>query len=246
MVNSINLIEQLRDAEFHGVRELAEAAEAYLRSTKTSPQKGTATEFPNERTVRYYITEGLLDQAIKRKGVTSVFGYEHLLTLLVIKKLQADGVPIKVIKDLISDKTIDELEELFGEEVKVFSNQSDLDAYQTSIGHTDESEVKIFDQVDFEASGHAPPAAAPPKNKAREYLESLLMSRTKKTGSRPSVEASQTPVANTSSSDWRRYEIVPGVELHISRRFRPPRGDLFRQRILVLIDGILGARESNR
>jgi DNA-binding transcriptional MerR regulator len=246
MVNSKHLIEQLRDAEFNGVRELAEAAEAYLRSTKTSPQKGTATEFPNERTVRYYITEGLLDQAIKRKGVTSVFGYEHLLTLLVIKKLQADGVPIKVIKDLIADKSVDELEKLLGEEVKVFTSQSDLDTYRTSVGHTDDSEVMTFNDVMFSASRPDPPASAPPKNKAREYLESLLMDRTKKSGPKPDDAGTAQVAKTTSTSDWRRYEIVPGVELHISRRFRPPKDDSFRQRILVLIDGVLGSRESNK
>jgi DNA-binding transcriptional MerR regulator len=245
MVNSLNSIEQLRDAEFHGVRELAEAAKAYLSSTKTSPQKSTATEFPNERTVRYYITEGLLDQAIKRKGVTSVFGYEHLLTLLVIKKLQADGVPIKVIKDLIANKPFDELEKLLGEEVKVFTNRPELDAYRTSIGHTDDSEVMTFNDVQFSASRLDPPASAPRKNKAREYLESLLMDRTKKSGSKPDDASTTQTGKATSTSDWRRYEIVPGVELHISRRFRAPKDDSFRQRILVLIDGILGSRESN-
>lgn len=240
------LTEELRDAEFHGVRELAEAAEKLLRSSGTSQEKGTVAEYPNERTVRYYITEGLLDQAIKRKGVTSVFGYEHLLTLLVIKKLQADGVPIKVIKDLISNKSIDELEKLLGEEVKVFTSLTELDEYRTSTGHTDDSEVMTFNDVLFSASRLDTPASAPPKNKAREYLESLLMDRTKMPGPKPKDASKTQPANTTSTSDWRRYEIVPGVELHISRRFRPPRDESFRQRILVLIDGILGTRGSHR
>ena len=243
-----NSLEQLRQAEFHGVRELAQAAAVVLSSIGSSQERGTVAEYPNERTIRYYITEGLLDQAIKRKGVTSVFGYEHLITLLVIKKLQSDGVPIKVIKDLLADKRVDELEKLLGEEVHVFTNQADLDSFRTSIGHTDDNEVVFGSSPELPASPVPPAAAAEPKrNKAKEYLESLLLARTSRTEtSPPPLPAAPTPLASSVTSDWRRYEIVPGFEVHIARRFRVPQDESFKKRILVLVDGILRSRESRK
>ena len=243
-------LHDLKDLEYHGVRELAKAAEGYLRSAGTSQERGTVAEYPNERTVRYYITAGLLDSAIKRSGVTSVFGYEHLLTLLVIKKLQSDGVPIKVIKDLLADKSVDELEKLLGEEVHVFTKQSDLDSFRSSTGHKDASEVMFASLSELPASAAPLPAAAsePKRNKAKEYLESLLLARTRRTESiaPPSSLSTPAPLPSSVTSDWRRYEIVPGLELHIARRFRVPQDESFKKRILVLVDGILRARESRK
>lgn len=237
----VKQLEDLKDIEYHGVRELARAAEHFLRTTGTIQGKGTVADYPNERTIRYYITEGLLDQAIEKRGVTSVFGYEHLLTLLVVKKLQSDGLPISVIKNLIAGKAIEELEKLLGEEVHVFTDQDELDKFRASIGHTDDTEV-----VTLASMAPPPMAASPPpkKNDAKEYLESLLFERGEKRESasarRPSPPQ---PPLSRGTSDWRRYELLPGVEIHISRSFRAPKDANWRQRLLVLIDGILDSRE---
>ena len=236
-------LDSLKGMTFEGVRGLAYAAKQLLESIGTSQEKGTVKDFPNERTIRYYITEGLLDQAIEKRGVTSVFGYEHLLTLLVIKKLQSDGLPISVIKTLITGKSAEELEKLFGEEVHVFSSERELEEFRRSTGHTDESEVQ---RVALPMAAAAPPLPEPPKkNAAKEYLESLLFSPRRNEEIEPPALA-RTPVPpprTPGSTDWRRYEIVPGVELHIARSFRPPQDKGFRNRLLVLIDGILQSRE---
>lgn len=238
-----NSLEALKNVEYFGVRELARAAEHFLRSSGTSQEKGTVKDFPNERTIRYYITEGLLDQAIEKRGVTSIFGYEHLLTLLVIKKLQSDGLPISVIKSVLSGRSVDDLEKLLGEEVRVFSSEQDLDDFRRSIGHTDDSEVQ---RIDIPMAAADLPPEPPTKNAAKQYLESLLLDpgRTHDPGP-PAMSRSSAPVPARPAvtSDWRRYEIVPGVELHIARSFRPPQDKGFRNRLLVLIDGILQSRE---
>lgn len=236
-----NALDALKNVEYTGVRELARAAEHFLRSTGTSQEKGTVKDFPNERTIRYYITEGLLDQAIEKRGVTSIFGYEHLLTLLVIKKLQSDGLPISVIKTLITGRSVEELETLFGEEVHTFTSESELEDFRRSIGHTDDNEVQ---RVALPMAA-APPPEPPKKNAAKRYLESLLLDprRKEEPVPPPLAAAPATPPRPAATSDWRRYEIVPGVELHISRSFRPPQDKGFRNRLLVLIDGILQSRE---
>ena len=233
-------LDALKNVEYAGVRELARAAEHFLRTTGTSQEKGTVKDFPNERTIRYYITEGLLDQAIEKRGVTSIFGYEHLLALLVIKKLQSDGLPISVIKTITNGRSVEELEKLLGEDVRVFRSERELEELRRSIGHADEHEV----QRAALPVAAAPPAEAPKKNSAKRYLESLLLDpRRKEEPASPAIAPAPPPLRPAGTSDWRRYEIVPGVELHIARSFRPPQDKGFRKRLLVLIDGILQSRE---
>lgn len=241
-----NSLDPLKNVEYNGVRALAAAAEHFLRSTGTSQGKGTVKDFPNERTVRYYITEGLLDQAIEKRGVTSIFGYDHLLTLLAIKKLQSEGLPISVIKSVLSGRSVEDLEKLLGEEVHVFTSEQELEDFLRSIGNTDDSEVQ---RVALPMSAAAsPPPETPKKNAAKEYLESILLGNDRSSETRPPVRAAPAPQPAPTprlavTSEWRRYEIVPGVELHIARSFRPPQDKGFRNRLLVLIDGILRSRD---
>src|SRR5689334_17391742 len=86
-VNSVGLIlrgmrewlEAERGAKYVGVAGLAEAAARILAESGAAPQgRGTVTELPDERTVRYYLAEGLVPPAEEKQGTASVFGYRHL------------------------------------------------------------------------------------------------------------------------------------------------------------------------
>jgi DNA-binding transcriptional MerR regulator len=248
-----NELDALKTVDYAGVRELARAAKHFLQNSGTNQTKNTVTDYPNERTIRYYIAEGLLDQAIEKRGVMSIFRYEHLLTLLVIKKLQSNGLPINVIKSVLESRSVDELENLLGEEIHVFRSEKELQDFRRSVGHTDEGEVKRI-EVPFAAPTPPPPNEAhqPARSKrssAKEYLESILLGKDhrSKRGATPPSPGTSLKSVDTSlqrgTSDWRRYEIVSGVELHIARSYRPTIDATFRQRLLVLIDGILHSRE---
>lgn len=108
----------IADSEYIGVSELAAAVGAALSEIAEADRrmKSGATEIPSERTIRFYLEKGLLPKPSKRLGQTLVFGRVHLLQLLVIKKLQADGVPLSVIPDVLKKKgkTETQLEELLG------------------------------------------------------------------------------------------------------------------------------------
>ncbi|PYS98753.1 MAG: hypothetical protein DMF63_14275 [Acidobacteria bacterium] len=229
-----DLLQNLKDTEYQGVKELADAAERFLREAGPVHTKGTVAEYPNERTVRYYISSGLLTSSTEKRGLKSVFGYEHLLKLLTIKKLQADGLPISVIKDLLSDKSIEDLEKLFGEEIRVFTEREALESFRQATGHIDDSEVMEMSLGDIEAAEIDPPEA--PKSKAREYLESLLMKPKAPREDESQIlfsHALTTPQARRTTpkqpeppaepGTWKRYEVAPGLELHARDDFRPPR-----------------------
>jgi DNA-binding transcriptional MerR regulator len=109
-----DLLKNLESKKYVGVAELSAQVAAILENSNTYQEKGTVTELPDERTIRYYITENLIPPSKEKQGTASVFGYEHLLALLAIKKLQAQNLPIKKIREILVGKTISELERLLG------------------------------------------------------------------------------------------------------------------------------------
>jgi hypothetical protein len=178
----------------------------------------------------------------------------------VIKKLQADRLPISVIKTLIADKTTDELEKLFGEEIKVFTDPSELERYRRETGHTDDRDVMVLHDA---AARDEYLQKQPEKNEARKYLESLLLSRRlperaelrdeillsrvaidEDDRSEPAPQplpamaarAPAPPTPEIESKNWNRFEIAPGLELHVREDFRPA-GE--RRKLTRVIDRIL-------
>jgi DNA-binding transcriptional MerR regulator len=51
-------------------------------------------DLPNQRTIRYYTTLGLVDRAAWWRGRTALYSMRHLLQLVAIKRLQASGLSL--------------------------------------------------------------------------------------------------------------------------------------------------------
>lgn len=69
---------------------------------------------PNERLVRYYTTLGLLDRPAEMRGRTAFYGPRHILQLLAIKGLQAEGRDLKEIQQLLAGLPNQKLERIAG------------------------------------------------------------------------------------------------------------------------------------
>src|SRR5258708_9708263 len=109
-------LDSLQQKKYIGVADLADETARVLRGSGPMQEKATVTEVPDERTIRYYLNEGLLSPADEKQGTASVFGYRHLLQLLVIKKLQSEHLPIRKIRELVIARKERELERLLGDE----------------------------------------------------------------------------------------------------------------------------------
>lgn len=110
------ILDGYRNQRFFGTAELADVATSVLIKAGARPQRSKVTEFPDERTVRYYLYEGLIPAPDDKIGLKSVFGFRHLLTILVIKQLQSQHIPIRKIREIIADRPEAELEMLLGPE----------------------------------------------------------------------------------------------------------------------------------
>jgi DNA-binding transcriptional MerR regulator len=80
------------------IAELAElAAETLAATDPAGPSSGQARadgrvrDVPNERLVRWYVTVGLVDPPLSRRGRVARYGRRHLLQLVAVKRRQAEG-----------------------------------------------------------------------------------------------------------------------------------------------------------
>lgn len=73
------------------IEVLEAAAQEALAQGYDGPKTGKIRAFPDLRTLRYYTTLGLLDRPAELRGRTAYYGRRHLLQVVAIKRLQAQG-----------------------------------------------------------------------------------------------------------------------------------------------------------
>jgi DNA-binding transcriptional MerR regulator len=187
-------LESIRQRKFVGVAELAGEAAKILAESGLAQERGTVSDLPDERTVRYYLAEGLLSAAEEKQGTASVFGYRHLLQLLAVKKLQAEHLPIRKIRELVEGRELRELERLLGLEGGTASKNEALSYLEKLL-----------------TKPARPAASAQPLN-----FSSLAASSVAPNAS-PPVQHSN------SGGAWERIELEPGLELHFQSNYQPPK-----------------------
>jgi len=64
------------------------------------PRNGQVRAVPDDRTIRYYATIGLLDKPIEMRGRTAFYGKKHIAQIVAIKRLQAMGRSLAEIQQL--------------------------------------------------------------------------------------------------------------------------------------------------
>lgn len=72
-----------------------------------APKNGQVRAVPDERTIRYYGTLGLLERPLAMRGRTALYGRRHLAQIIAIKRLQTTGRSLAEIQALWS--TLDDV-----------------------------------------------------------------------------------------------------------------------------------------
>jgi DNA-binding transcriptional MerR regulator len=94
------------------IDELQAVAERALVQVPEAPPNGRVRAVPDERTIRYYTTLGLIDRPAAMQGRTALYGRRHLLQLIAIKRLQARGLSLAQLQEQLQGMTDAELERL--------------------------------------------------------------------------------------------------------------------------------------
>src|SRR4029079_1429863 len=107
-------VERERGRKYVGLPEFADVCGRIVSDLDLEQERGTVSVVPDQRTIRYYLAEGLIQASDEKQGTASVFSYLNLLQVVAVKKLQAEHFPIRKIRELVSGKGEEELESLIG------------------------------------------------------------------------------------------------------------------------------------
>ncbi|HEX8635633.1 MAG TPA: MerR family transcriptional regulator [Pyrinomonadaceae bacterium] len=215
-------LETIRGRKYIGVVELAKQAAVILAEIGTTQARGTVSEMPDERTLRYYLAEGLLSPATEKQGAASVYGYLQLLQLLVVKKLQSEHLPIRKIKELVDGRTERDLERLLGLDAKAGAKQ------------------EAHSYLEKLLTRSSSPSAPSPRGQN-------LARPTGDTTQPVSPASAAKQAAPSAQATWARMEIEPGLELHVRGDYSPP-AELkgVRRLTRLILDALEGQRGNTR
>jgi DNA-binding transcriptional MerR regulator len=91
------------------LRDLATLAAAILDASGVRPINAAACTYPNDRTIRFYVSRGLVTPP-EGRGTAATYSYRHLLQVLAIKLRQMEGATLATIAKELAETTGDVLE----------------------------------------------------------------------------------------------------------------------------------------
>jgi DNA-binding transcriptional MerR regulator len=156
------------------------------------------------RTIRFYITEGLLPSPLMR-GRNAAYTAEALYRLILIQRLKDAHLPLKEIRN--------QLDALTPERIRQLAEEQDLDLESNS----------------FQSAAPDEPVSPVEEDTAVEYISKILDARSVYLQSDQSLKFLQPaqarklhkPVPHEPPGDWLRIEIAPGIELHVREPLDP-------------------------
>jgi DNA-binding transcriptional MerR regulator len=95
--------------EHFSLAELAARANAWCAEHGIAPASDQAAEAISERNIRFYRTLGLLDAPA---GGPAGYGEKHFLQLTAVRVLQARGVALRKIRELLYGRSVKDLREI--------------------------------------------------------------------------------------------------------------------------------------
>lgn len=140
------------------------------------------------RLVRHYTSLGMLDEPL-RSGKYAIYTYRHLLQILVVRRLLAEGISASAIDRLATKKDNTELEDLLAGGV------------QLSISPAN-PKLAFLQQ-------------------SQQQNDSVSNSSIVNTSSAP-ISKLESEKIKTEASHWIRFEVLPGLEIHLHSDFSYP------------------------
>ena len=215
--------------EFDLDRFVEEANHLLPQFLPDQPAGSRGQEPVTPRLVRYYTTQGLLDKPLKQ-GREARYTYRHLLQLLVVRRLLAEGYSASSIGSLIDGQDNSLLEKLLqgGAQLTVEAANPAL-AFLSQIRERGESLsqkeiVHKHEQVSNSKRRDASIVSAP---------------------SQDAVSARRSQ-ASPFSETWSRLDVLDGLEIHVREDFVLPSTAHERQRLWQLIEDRLADLNSFR
>jgi DNA-binding transcriptional MerR regulator len=91
------------------LHDLSAVAGALLEASGVRPTNAAARARPSDRTIRYYVAQGLMGPP-EGRGTAATYSYRHLLQILLIKLRQMEGAQLSRIARELEEQTGDVIE----------------------------------------------------------------------------------------------------------------------------------------
>ena len=102
-------LRQYREIAPWNLHDLTAVTGALLEASGIRPTSAAASIKPTDRTVRYYITRGLMAPPDGR-GAAATYSYRHLLHVLIVKLRQMEGASLTTIGEELKERAGDVIE----------------------------------------------------------------------------------------------------------------------------------------
>jgi hypothetical protein len=103
---------------------VARVAAALAGPAYPGAPNGRVRDVPDRRAVRWYTTIGLVDRPAAHRGRTALYGPRHLVQLVAVKRLQADGRSLTEIQARLAGATDATLRRLAGVPKELLSDRA--------------------------------------------------------------------------------------------------------------------------
>ncbi len=98
--------------ERFSIDALGEKVAAALSVDYAGPKNGQIRSIPDRRTIRYYTSLGLVDRPAEMRGRTALYGPRHVLQLVAIKRLQAQGLSLTAVQKRLTGASDSQLSDI--------------------------------------------------------------------------------------------------------------------------------------
>ena len=213
------------------LQELVDEANALLPAYLPKGASGRSSDEVNPRLVRHYTTLGLLPEPLK-EGREARYVFDHLLHLLVVRRLLAEGFSSTAIAKVLAGRTPDERRRLLDGGVRVELVPEPA---------TERDPRREFLRALRQEAGLDPVAAPADSITVNAFRPSM--------SAEPSRDA---PARTPNQADlfreipWARIELLDGLELHVRSDFAFPTHRLGDDEIAQLVKVVLLNLEQTR
>ncbi len=111
-------LERARARAPYTMSHLVAEAARLIPLLRIEQKRYRVTEFPDERTIRFYLGRGLVSRPVERRGGTGLFPFRALLQVLAVKKLQSGYLPLRKIEEVMRHLDDEGLEQLLRRETE--------------------------------------------------------------------------------------------------------------------------------
>ena len=161
------------------------------------------------RTVRYYLSQGLLP-AVGQSGPGSKYDDRHLARLRLIRRLQAEHLPLAEIRRRLDELDEDSIRELATVSAPPAPSDSALEYLRSVL----DPDINVAPRRSMPSPGRLSMATPPAAPSAPSVLAERLGEPSVSTYATATAAAPAPPIER---SQWERVVLAPDVELHIRR-----------------------------